>query len=173
MDKSEPDKVEVVYNAADLRALYRACRRCKAIALVVLIGLPVVFGLFSYHDGARGSDLVFVALPYIIIGLVGVLTVYVLGPWRAVRVRRKYGWGEPMSVSFTNDGVSTKHPNQASVFYWSKFRNVAIRGSRIFLFTTPACAIILPRRCFVDDEQFSTWAERARRLWQEASVTVE
>jgi len=165
--------VQVVYDGSDFRALYRACRRCKRNALILLVGLPVFFGLLSYKDGARGIDLIVAAIPYFLIAGGVILGIYVIGPWNAIRVRRKYGWGEPMSVSLTDQGVSTQHPNQTSLFYWSKIRDVVVRQHRLFFFTTPACAIILPRRCFASDEQFSRWAEYSERLWREARATVE
>jgi hypothetical protein len=77
-----------------------------------------------------------------------------------------------MAVRLTSQGVATRHPNQESLFYWSKIRDVVVRGSRLFLFTTPACAIILPRRSFESEAQFADWVKRAEALWTAAKVSV-
>jgi hypothetical protein len=168
------EEISVVYDGSDFRALYRACRRCKRNAILLLVGVPAFFSILSYTDGVRGLSLVFYALPYLLIALVAVLGFYFLSPWCSVRARRKNGWDEPMKVGFTDQGISIRHPTQDSLFYWSKIRDVVVRGPRLFLFTTPSCAIILPRRCFSSDHQFTSLVERAEQLWQTAkSVTVE
>jgi hypothetical protein len=168
------DEVRVVYTAADLRSLYAACRRCKRNAVVAVIGVPAFFVLLSFKDGARGTDLVFAAIPYFLLIPAVMFATYFLLPFNTTRLRRKNGWEQPMVVRLTDQGISTHHPNQESLFYWSKIQDVVVRGGRLYLFTTPSCAIILPRRCFSDEAAFGKWAERARKLWREAtSVAVE
>ena len=173
MDESE--EVNVIYNQGDFRALYRACRRCKRNAALMMLLLPILFIVLSYIGGQRSAELLFYdTVPSVIIAVISILAFYFFWPWYAVRVRRKNGWGEPIAVRFTDEGISTRHPNQESVFYWSKIRDVVVRGQRIFLFTTPSCAIILPRKCFLTEQQFVDWANRAKALWASAkSVTVE
>jgi hypothetical protein len=72
-----------------------------------------------------------------------------------------------MSVRLTDQGISTRHPNQESLFYWSKIREVAVRGSRVFLFTTPRCAIIIPRRRFETEDDFHAFSSAAREHWEQ------
>src|SRR4029079_269160 len=93
---------------------------------------------------------------------------YFLLPLNAVRLRKRSGWTEPMAVLLANEGIATHHPNQKSLFYWSKIQKVLVSGNRLFLFTTPNCAIILPRHCFSDDAQFENWSERAAERWRAA-----
>ena len=168
------DEIQVSYDSGDLRALYRACHRCRRNGLLLLVVMPVFFEVLSFKDGVRGFDLLIYAIPYFMIALVALLTFYFASPWYSVFLRRRNGWDKPMTVQLTDEGISTHHPNQESLFYWSKIRDVVVRGPRLFLFTTPLCAIILPRRSFESDDQFGAWAERAKGLWNSAkSVTVE
>jgi hypothetical protein len=162
------DDIRVAYDADDFRALYRACRTCRRNAILLVIVVPMIFAGLSYSDGVRGVDLVYDALPYFLIAVATILGFYFVGPWNAVRVRRKNGWAEPMAVQLTERGVATRHPSQDSLFFWSKIRDVVVRGPRLFLFTSAACAIILPRRAFGSDAQFAEWAKRAEALWRSA-----
>ena len=57
-------------------------------------------------------------------------------------------------------GTAVTHPTLVS--------KVLVSGNRLFLFTTPNCAIILPRHCFSDDAQFENWSERAAERWRAA-----
>jgi hypothetical protein len=159
------DEISVVYDASDFRALYRACRRCKRTALLVLIGVPLFFGFLSYADGVHGVALIYYTLPYVLIALLILAGIYFIGPWNLVRMRTRNGWGEPMLVRFTDQGVSTHHPSQDSLFFWAKIQDVIMRGQRLFLFTSPGCAIILPRHSFADEAQFTRWHDEALRLW--------
>jgi hypothetical protein len=161
------DELSVVYRAADLRSLYGACRKCRR-AFVWILLIPMLVGLSSYLDGYRGAPLAYQLLPYLLIGLTGVAALYFLVPLWQIRLRRKNGWGEPMSVRLGQDGLVMRHPSQDSVFHWSAIRDVVTKGNRLFLFTTPACAIILPRRVFASDEQFAQWSDRARSYWKAA-----
>jgi hypothetical protein len=113
-------------------------------------------------------NLVFHALPYVLIAALTLFAFYAFTPWNAVRLRRKNGWDEPMTVQLTDQGIVTKHSSQDSLFHWSKIRDVVVRGPRLFLFTTAACAIILPRRAFKDEGQFAAWAKQGEHLWREA-----
>ncbi len=73
-----------------------------------------------------------------------------------------------MMIHLAEDGIDTRHPTQDAQFHWSAIKDVVIRKGRLFLFTTPACAIILPRRCFESEAQFNDWAERAQRYFEAA-----
>jgi hypothetical protein len=159
------DEICVTYDASDFRALYRACRRCKRGALFLLILTPLFFGSLDYFGGNNEVPLIYDVLPYLLIVLAILALSYFLLPWNAVRVRRQNGWAEPMAIRLADDGIVTRHPNQDTFFYWAKIRQIIVRGNRLFLFTSPACAVILPRRSFVSDEQFADWTERAQRLW--------
>ena len=170
---SDPsEKISVVYDSSDFRALYRVCRDCKRNAVIMVLALPAVFTILSYRDGVRGLTLIYYAIPYLVIGLIALLIFYFLAPWYVVRARRKNDWGEAMLVSLTDEGVATEHPTQGSLFYWSRIRDVAVDGQRLFIFTTANNAIILPRRSFAGDEQFSNWAAWSQRLWRSARDTA-
>jgi hypothetical protein len=164
---SQVPEASVVYDTGDFCALYRACRRCKRNALLLLVLFPIIFGVLSYRDGYRGIELFFQALPYLLLALSVVFGIYFVGPWYAVRTRRKYGWAEPMCVRLTDQGISTHHPNQQSLFYWSKIREVAVHGVHIFLFTTPSCAIIIPQRAFNSSADFDAFAAAAQERWEQ------
>ena len=115
-DMPSSDEISVVYDSADFRSLYRACRSCKRNALLLLLAVPAVFGALSYSDGVRGVGLVYDAFPYLLIAAITVLTFYLFSPWYTVRLRRKNGWNEPMIVQLAEEGISivAMHPSPAS-----------------------------------------------------------
>ena len=168
MTEVSSEEIAVTYRSSDFRALYRACRVCRRNALLLIASLPAVFVALSYGAGERGTALIYVATPFLFIASSVVLSIYVVTPWLTVRARRKNGWDEPMNVRLTHDGVSVRHPSQDSLFYWTKIRDVVVRGDRLFLFTTSSCAIILPLHSFASDEHFADWAATAQQYWQAA-----
>ena len=124
--------------------------------------------LLCYVGGDRGVDLAYSAVPFILIIFMVQLACYFLGPLMTMRTRRKTGWQMPMSIQLTTEGVSVSHPSQSLVAYWPAIQDVVVKRKRLFLFTTPACAIIVPRRAFASDEQFDRWVGEAEALWAAA-----
>ena len=168
--KEISDEIEVIYNEGDFRALYRATRRHKTTAILLLVVIPGFFAIVSFLDGVRGVGLFYHALPYIFIVLIVLVFFYYYLPWASVRARRKTGWGEAMRLRLTDEGVAVQHATQDSLFFWTKIVDVVVHKSRLFVFTSPGCAIILPRRFFSDDDHFFSWAKRAKQLWQSAKA---
>ncbi len=166
-EEAAQQDVSVLYDVSDLRALYRSCKRCRRSLLWVAM-IPIVFSTLNYTDGARGVELVYGGLPYALIGVAIVLFIYFLSPVLQVRSRRKNGWGVPMTVQLNADGMATKHPSQDSQFHWAEIKDVVTKNERLFLFTSPGCAIILPRRVFSSDHHFSDWVGKARDYWGKA-----
>ena len=161
------EEVSVVYDATDLRAIYRACKQCQR-NLKWLALIPLFFGGFAYLDGTRGAALFYQILPYLLIAAAIAAGIYFFGPILQLRARRKNGWAQPMFVRLGMNGLSTRHPSQDSLFHWAAIHDVVVKGGRLFLFTTPACAIILPRRSFESDARYNAWIGRARQFWESA-----
>jgi len=82
-------EVKVVYDAADFRALYRACGNCKRNALIGLVAVPALFTLLAIGNGMRGIDLLFEAIPYVLIMITVYTAAYFLLPLNAVRLRKR------------------------------------------------------------------------------------
>ena len=168
---TEPaDEVSVVYDAADIRSLYGACRRCRR-NLILLSFAPLAFLLLDVLDGKRGVALIPSAVSYFIIGVVIAIAFYVVVPRVQIWSRSRSAWSSPLAVSLTDEGIVTRHANQDSRFHWAAIKDVVERGGRLFLFTTPSCAIILPRRVFDSDAQFQRWSDEARSYWRAAAGT--
>lgn len=163
------DEVSVVYDAADVRSLYGVCARCRR-NLVLLSFAPLAFLLLDVIDGARGLALVPPLISYVVIGLIIAIAFYFLIPHVQVWRRSRTGWSKPLAVSLTDKGIVTRHADQDSQFHWPAIKDVVEKRGRLFLFTTQSCAIILPRRVFVSDEQFNEWSRRALAYWSAASA---
>jgi hypothetical protein len=130
--------------------------------------IPLAGAVLGFLDGYRGAELALQTLPYVLI-LLGIgVGLYLLSPALQVRARAKNGWGEAMRIRLNESGVHVLHPTQTTLFHWEAIKDVIVRRDRLFLFTTPACAIVLPRRVFDSDVQFEEWSERAERYRQTA-----
>ncbi|MEO6359926.1 MAG: YcxB family protein [Sphingomicrobium sp.] len=164
-DQAEKQEIGVAYDASDLRSLYGVCPRCRRVLIIIALA-PALFGVSSFFDGFRGLDLFFQFVPYILMSVAITLATYFLSPLVQLRARRKNGWDDPIFVRLTEHAITTRHPSQNAQFPWSAIKKVVTTPDRLYFFTTPACAIILPRRCFVEDEQFNDWAARARKYWE-------
>lgn len=161
------DEVSVVYDGSDLRSLYAVCSRCRRMLAIVLL-TPVFVGVSLGLSSPLDTSFAFQLIPYLLIGLAAAGTMYLIVPVLQVRRRQKNGWGQPIHFRLAQDGVRTRHPSQDSHFHWAGIRTVVARNDRLFIFTSPACALILPRRCFLDQHQFADWAERAHGYWKAA-----
>ncbi|WP_152569409.1 MULTISPECIES: YcxB family protein [Sphingomonas] len=160
------EEVQVVYSAADLRAITLACRRCRWIMVLSMLAPPAVVFYLSWNDLPRDLWPILVG-SLLAIGIV-LAAFLIISPTQMVRRRRAAGWGSPMEISFSPLSVNVRHPSQDSQNHWSAIMKVREKGGRLFLFTTPNNAIILPRRAFASDEQFSEWCRRAAAYQQAA-----
>ena len=167
---ADRQEVAVLYDSKDMRSLYGACRKCRRI-LVFVAAVPLVIGLFNYSDSPNLADFVIKMLGSLVLGAALAGATYFFSPALQHWQRRKSGWDRPMMVHFTDAGIATRHPTQDSQFHWSAIKDVVNRKGRLFLFTTPNCAIILPRRFFDSDAQFDDWAERAKRYFEAGQLT--
>ncbi|MEQ7874609.1 YcxB family protein [Sphingomonas sp. ASV193] len=155
----------VVYDSADFRSLYSVSPQARRNLLKVPLWIFLVGIFFSFGDGNLGLNLLLGAWPFAIGGLLAVVSIYWLIPFRQVQLRRKSGWDSPLCVSLFPDGVHTRHRNQDTQFHWSAIERVVSRAGRIYIFTTPVCALILPRRFFDNDAAFSEFAALASLYW--------
>ena len=162
------DEVSIVYDAADLRSLYAACARCRRNLFVISM-IPTIFFLFDVISGDRGEALVSDLIAYSAAAVFIAFVLYFVSPSVTAWRRARNGWGRPMFVSLTPNGLAMRHPAQDSSYHWSAIKKVMTSRTRIFIFTTPVCAIILPRRVFSSDQQFEAWSQQAERYWRTAS----
>ena len=168
---ADGQEISIVYDARDMRSLYGACRKCRRI-LILVASVPLLIGMLNYLKSPQPTDFWIEVLVSIFLGAGLAGAVYFFSPALQIWQRRKSGWDQPMMVHLTKDGIATRHPTQDAQFHWSAIKEVVTKKRRLFLFTTPACAIILPRRCFESDAQFNDWAERAHRYFHAAQPAV-
>jgi hypothetical protein len=163
-----PDPVHVRYEASDYRALTINCPKCRANLLLLFL-LPAAAVLIveielnaaaSIDWGVVGSAL--------IVGAMIASFFFIVTPLFQVRAQRKAGFVEPIEYALEEEGVWARHPRQDSLFRWTGMHSVRATSRRLFLFTQPSCAIILPRRCFSSDEQFDRWSAEAKRRFNAA-----
>jgi hypothetical protein len=130
--------------------------------------IPLVFTLLDFTNGDRGTELISGMMRYFLMGIIALIILYFAMPILQLSGRRKIYGDFPLTVQLTDDGVSTRHPAQDALFFWTAIKDVALTRDRLFLFTTPNCAIILPSRIFSSDAQFKAWGDFARMEWTRA-----
>ncbi len=162
----------VVYDASDLRALYRSCKSCRRSWLWIAALFVVLFA-FEALEQQLGGSLILLALAYVLLGVAVLLSIYFLLPLLQLRSRRKNGWDVPMDVRLDVDGVAALHPSQDLLVRWAAIKDIVTNNGRLLLFTSPGCAIILPRRVFSSERHFNDWSDRARAYWQAAKPPDE
>ncbi|GAA4018092.1 hypothetical protein GCM10022280_16850 [Sphingomonas swuensis] len=130
--------------------------------------LAIGAGSAYLFEGTRGVDLIYAALPYVLIWMVMVAAIYLLSPMWQVRQRRKSGWATPMKLRMNEAEIAIHHEVQSLQHRWAAIKRVVATRDRLFLFTTDSCAFILPRRAFASDAEFQRWSERAGAYWSDA-----
>jgi hypothetical protein len=167
---ADAEAVETFYTAADMYAIAAQLWRRLAIRVIVLaliffavvVALPVVLDGVSFTRSVAWLPWRFGA------GLTALMLVYYLGICPLIgylRLRRQRGGLGPHRFKLLEEGIGVEGSRGQSLVYWRGLKRVAATKHRIFLFLSPATALILPRRAFESDAQFDRWAERAKELW--------
>jgi len=138
-----------------------------AASLLVLVvffevGLPILTGDGVAEAFTKANF--YVAIPMMLI----VLAIAGIAPIIQLRARKKQGWDIPMLVRLSDDGISVDHPKGGQRMIWNALRKVRATRDRLFLFTTPACAFIIPKRCFESEAEFQRWIAYSEQRWTEA-----
>jgi hypothetical protein len=162
--------VTVQYSLGDLYAISWASwgRWFKLLGWMIVfllgleIGLPLIAGE-RFIDALAEVDF-YLLVPFALI----VIAIPAISPLFQLRARRKQGWDVPMIVTLDNEGVSVDHPLGSQRTFWKAFPKIRSTHVRLFLFTAPSCAYILPKRCFSSEAEFQRWIEFSRRCWSEA-----
>jgi len=132
--------------------------------LILEVGLPL-------FDGARLTDALAEIDYYTLVPMALIIVVIVaLVPIVQLRARKKQGWDVPMLVKLDDEGVSVDHPMGNQRTFWKALPKVRATQDRLFLFTAPSCAYILPKRCFANQAEFQRWIEFSERCWSAAKV---
>lgn len=163
---TEHPGVDVVYDASDFRSLYSACARCRRTLMVIALAPAFVIAGFDIATGASLLAEVPVVVGFLGAGLILAAAIYFLSPPWQVGRRKRTGWSVPMRFALTEDAVTMIHPKQSSQWPWTAIVRVVLTADRLFLFISESCAIIVPKRAFGFDSDFSAFADSAEEHWQ-------
>ena len=173
--------IEVTYRLTDLFAInFRAWRsylKQLVVGELIFVGIIVTISLVSRRGllaGLHGVHWRFLAMLGSALGFFLIAYWFAACPLIGYLQRKRRGMLGPIRFSLRARGVEAVGPNSESLSYWSGIKKVVQTKRRLYLFLTPASALIMPRRAFATDDEFQTWADRSRSSWSEAKgVTVE
>jgi hypothetical protein len=164
--------IEVKYTSSDFRALAWHCPACRKRLLFFLF-LPLLVILFrEFVVSDYGGIDAFTVIGALVLGTLLSAVFLVVVPPLQVRAQRKAGFVEPYRISLLEAGIHAEHPRQDNLFRWSGLHDVAATDERVFLYTTPGCAVIVPKRSFESKSAFEQWCEEAGRRWSEAKAAT-
>ncbi|SRR6266540_3273544 len=80
--------------------------------------------------------------------------------------------GIPESVSFTADekGISVGSNKGKTELFWNAVRSIVTTDDLMLFFYTPVCAIILPKRAFENESQYSAFAQHVQQWYHATPV---
>ena len=169
---SEVRPIDVKHNSSDFRSLAWNCQACRWRLLFFLF-LPLIVILIDEYaltdaGEVNGSMLIGALALGSLLSAIFLLVI----PSLQVRAQHKAGFVEPYRISLRGDGVSAEHPRQDNLYRWSGLHDVSATEDRLFLYTAPGCAVIIPKRSFESEAAFDQWCDEAQRRWT-ASKAVE
>lgn len=163
--------IEVTYSIGDLFAInlraWRIYLRWLVISELVFIGIIIVFPRDyspTWLDALRDVDWWF-PLGFGVILLAFWFGVCPLIGYLRSKRRRVLG---PNGFSLSVRGVDVRTPDTESLVYWSGIKRVLRTKQRLYLFMTPASALIMPRRAFATNESFDAWGTHSQNMWSKA-----
>src|SRR5436190_4950483 len=159
--------VEATYTVGDLYSV--TIRSWRHILLRILISMGIMGLVFLaipiVVDGATLRQSASWFPLELVLGLSAFLLLFIVGICPSIfyiRMRRQ-GLLGPNRTSFSDEGVKVESTKAQSLVFWPAFNRIAVTKARLFMFTTPASAIILPKRAFQGEAEFEEWVDQAQR----------
>ena len=171
MTERELPPIRVAYNLADLFGVqfHSLARFVRIFVIVELLWIFLVVGVDAV-DGVPFSWSIG-HLPWTMLAWGALLIIafwFLLCPFLAYLRVRRAGVGGPNTFALTDKGISLQTPKSESVVYWKAIRRTADNPRRLYLFLSSLGTLIVPRRSFVSDEEFSSWVVEAKRQVEQA-----
>jgi hypothetical protein len=76
---------------------------------------------------------------------------------------------EPRRISISADGISNSSAHSAGMTMWTGVDKIAVTKDHAFIYVNTSAAIILPRRAFASDHDFTDFVETAQRYFEAAN----
>jgi len=158
--------LEVAYNLADMFGVqfHSLARFVRMFFIVELLWVALIVGV-DLVDGVPLSWSI-AHLPWKLLGWGALLIVafwFGLCPFLAYMRVKRGGVGGPNTFALTDQGVRLQTPRSESVVYWNAIRRMVRGRERLYLFFSSPGAIVIPRRSFASDAEFSSWIEELER----------
>lgn len=164
--------VSVRYDLKDLYAIsWQGWRRWSLLLVWVLVAFLIIGVGFPLIEGMRFYDVLseidyFILVPLALIVIIIVAAAPAIQFWK----RKKRGWDVSMLVKLDDEGISADFPMGSQLTFWKALQKIRATQDRLFLFTTPSHAYILPKRCFANEAEFQRWIEYSKRRWDAAKA---
>ncbi len=129
---------------------------------------PFFWSLLCW-SAASTETLIF--LPILIALLVVYLALHRFGPnlgaWGYERLARKDGILREQVLTAASDCFRAESERGKTEVKWSAVPRIHVEGERLFVYSTPRLAFIVPQRAFADDAHFEAFVEAVRRYWEQ------
>jgi hypothetical protein len=100
----------------------------------------------------------------------GTLLIQMLIPWFADRkVRRLFKRSEGKAefqwrrLTLSSEGLHSVSEHADGIMKWPAIEKIVVTDEHLFLYTSPTAAIIVPKRAFEEEWQFTDFVDHARR----------
>ncbi len=169
MTEESPCAIDVNYTLGDLYAVTLQSWRSHLVRLLPLPAIVLIILIVLAAVGGSSVAESVLEFPWeFILGLVALILVLRAGvvPFANYLDGRRNRDLGPIRFELSGEGIRIEARDGKSILYWSAVRRVKATKNRLFLFTGPALAYILPRRAFSEDTDFAQAVEQARHNWQ-------
>ena len=125
-------------------------KQFKKTKLMMTLVVPIVFGVFMYYKFQSGELIMENALMVVLMSALWVLfypkrlIAKALGRAKS-SVENSEDLGEN-EIEINSEKISHKHPEAATTYDWSSIKNVVETETSMFLFSSPANPIIIPKK---------------------------
>ncbi|HXR74824.1 MAG TPA: YcxB family protein [Bryobacteraceae bacterium] len=134
-------------------------RTWPGLILVLLIGLAILALIVAVPN----PNILKNAAPLLTLFVIWLALLAVTPYWNARRqfARQRY-LREPVSQTFSTDGIKSIGPSVSTELQWSVMQTVRETKSQFLLYYAPNQALLVPKRFFTDDAQLASWRDVAR-----------
>jgi len=141
----------------------------RVVAMVFLLLLGVIHA--TYMNSAGSSP----ASPWAFAGLLFLSPMFVWGIllllWTLIQCFATRSPNLPeYTMGLTEYGLLSEAEGARHVYTWASIVDMGSSKHALYAFLTPAYALILPRRAFIDQADKDLWFDELKRLWQERRI---
>jgi hypothetical protein len=135
---------------------------------VVVASIPVVL---LFKEAGIGIVLI-IQVTGILTGLMYYLNRQRIATWavrRQLRQGKNARFLELRKLAISVDGISASSTDSAGMTMWTGVEKIGVTKEHAFFYLSTAQALVLPRRAFANDHEFTDFVETAQRYFEAAN----